>query len=184
MPPRLTWDEEAPKIERHGFTDLLATNKGWKPIRVFDGRGQGRFRLTRIGRRFHGKNTLNEYVIQLPALFRTYRAAGGEPVEHRGFYPIHALPPAIRERLDKVVDPQPGAALGMAAKAAEIGALKQRIKDTLRQTMDNRRTTDGRLILSYESDQEILLEEGRGWKISYLDTDVTKAESGIPRNRL
>ena len=41
MPQRITWDED-PKIERRGFTDYLKTNKGWKPIRVFDGRGQGR----------------------------------------------------------------------------------------------------------------------------------------------
>jgi hypothetical protein len=162
MPPRLTWNEETPKVQRHGTTDYLETNKGWKAIRVFDGRGQGRFRVTRVGKRFYHKNTLNEYVIQLPALFRTYKNAGEAPVEHRGFYPIHALPPAIRERLDKVFDPQPpAAALGMAAKAAEIAALKLRIKATLRQTMENRRTTDGRLILSYESDQEILFEEGR-----------------------
>ena len=61
-----------------------------------------------------------------------------------------------------------------AAKAAEISALQQRIRDTLQQSMENRRTADGRLILSYESDQEILLEAGREWKISYLDTDVVK----------
>ena len=84
MPQRITWDEASPKIERHGFTDYLETNKGWKPVRVFDGRGQGRFRLTRVGRRFYEKNTLNEYVIQLPALFRTYKEAGAPPVEHMG----------------------------------------------------------------------------------------------------
>ena len=69
MPPRITWNEDNPKIERHGFTDYLETNKGFKPIRIFDGRGQGRFRLTRVGKRFYHKHTLNEYVIQLPALF-------------------------------------------------------------------------------------------------------------------
>jgi len=68
MPIQITWDEANPRIERHGFTDYLQTNKGWKPIRVFDGRGQGRFRLTRVGMRFYEKNTLNHYVIQLPAL--------------------------------------------------------------------------------------------------------------------
>ena len=102
MPPRTTWDEVNPRIERRGFTDYLETNEGWKPIRVFDGRGHGRFRLTRIGKRFYHEHTLNEYVIQLPALFRTYKDAG--VVEHRGFYPIHALPPNIRARLDLVFE--------------------------------------------------------------------------------
>ena len=54
MPQRITWDEDL-KIERRGFTDYLKTNKGWKPIRVFDGRGQGRFRLTHVGKRFYEK---------------------------------------------------------------------------------------------------------------------------------
>ena len=174
MPPQLTWDIQ-PEIKRQGFTDLLKTNKGWKPIRIFDGRGQGRFRLTRIGKRFHHQNTLNEYVIQLPALYRTFKNAGEAPVEHRGFYPIHALPPNIRQRLDAVFDPAPGAVpLEGGAKTAEIAALKRNIQDTLQQSMENRRTADGRLILSFESDQEILLEAGREWKISYLDTEVTR----------
>ena len=103
MPPQITWNEDNPKIERHGFTDYLDTNKGWKPIRVFDGRGQGRFRLTRVGKRFYHKHPLNEYVIQLPALFKTYRTSG-EVVEHRGFFPIHALPLGIRARLDLVFE--------------------------------------------------------------------------------
>ena len=124
MPIRITWDEENPDIERRGFTDYLKTNKGWKPIRVFDGRGQGRFRLTRVGKRFYEKNTLNSYVVQLPALFRTYKEAGAPPVIHRGFYPIEGLPPAIRRRLDAVFDPPEGAALPVAARAAEIEALK------------------------------------------------------------
>ena len=55
MPQRITWDEENPKTERRGFTDYLKTKKGWKPIRVFDGRGQGRFRLTHVGKRFYEK---------------------------------------------------------------------------------------------------------------------------------
>ena len=59
MPTRITWDENS-RIERRGFTDYLETNKGWKPIRVFDGRGQGRFRLTRVGRRYYEKTTLND----------------------------------------------------------------------------------------------------------------------------
>ena len=174
MPQRITWDEEDPKIERRGFTDYLKTNKGWKPIRVFDGRGQGRFRLTRVGRRYYEKNTLNNYVVQLPALFRTYKEAGAPPVIHRGFYPIEGLAPAIRRRLDAVFDPAEGAALPAAARAAEIEALKTSIKDTLQQSLQNRRTEDGELILSYESDQEILFEAARPWKISYLDTDVTR----------
>ena len=95
--PRIEWDDE-PEIERRGFTDYLKTNRGWKPIRVYDGRGQGRFRLTRVGKRFYHANTLNEYVIQLPALFRTYKEANAPPVEHRRFYPIHALPPELRWR--------------------------------------------------------------------------------------
>ncbi len=77
------------------------------------------------------------------------------------FFPINALPTPIRRRLDAIFDPQPGAAaLGGAAKAAEIASIKQRIQDTLQQTMENRRTADGRLILSYESDQEIILDGG------------------------
>ena len=125
MPPRLTW-EENPKIERHGFTDYLETNKGWKPIRVSDGRGQGRFRLTRVGKRYYHKNTLNEYVIQLPALFRTYKVAGEDPVEHRGFYPIHALPPGIRARLDLVFEGNM-----QDGRAAEIDRIKDLIKKNL-----------------------------------------------------
>ena len=109
MPTRLTWDEAYRKIERRDFTDLLKTNKGWKPIRVFDGRGQGRFRLTHVGRRFYEKNTLNNDAVQLPALFRTYKEAGQPPVIHRGFFPIEGLAPAIRRRLDAVFDPPEGA---------------------------------------------------------------------------
>ena len=57
-----------------------------------------------------------------------------------------------------------------AGRAAEIDNIKNLIKNTLQ----NRQTADGYRILSYESDQEILYEENRPWKISYLDTDVTR----------
>ncbi len=40
--------------------------------------------------------------------------------------------------------------------------------------MENRRAADGRLNPSFESDQGILLEEAHPWKISYLDTGITK----------
>ena len=88
MPTRLTWDADNPEITRHGFTDFLKTNKGWRAIRVFDGRGQGRFRVTTIGKRYYGANTtLNQYVVQLPALFRTYKGGvDAPPVEHRYFF--------------------------------------------------------------------------------------------------
>ncbi len=68
------------------------------------------------------------------------------------------------QRLDAILDPEEGAApLEGAAKAAEINALKLRIQETLQQSMENRRTADGRLILSFESHQEILLEAARPW---------------------
>ena len=140
-------------------------SKGWKPIRVFDGRGQGRLRLTRVGKRFYDKNTLNEYVIQLPALFRTYKASG--TVEHRGFYPIHALPTNIRARLDLIFEGNL-----QAGRLAEINNVKTLIENTLQ----NRQTADGYRILSYERDQEILLESQRPWKISYLDTELESQE--------
>ena len=149
MPTRITWNEEAPEITRHGFTDFLKTNRGWRAIRVFDGRAQGRFKVTRMGKRFYSRgSTANEYVVQLPALFRTYKGGPeAEPVQHRGFYPVHALPAPVRRRLDAIFDPEEGAVpLEGAAKAAEINALKQRIRDTLQQSMENRRTADGRLI--------------------------------------
>ena len=59
-----------------------------------------------------------------------------------------------------------------AGRAAEIDNIKTLIEDSLQ----NRQTADGFRILSYESDQEILLEPQRPWKISYLDTDVTKPD--------
>ena len=68
----------------------------------------------------------------------------------------------------------------VAARAAEIEALKTRIKNELQQTTQNRRTAEGELILSYESDQEILFEQGRPWKISYLDTTVTRDNQRDP----
>jgi hypothetical protein len=55
-------------------------------------------------------------------------------------------------------------------RGPEIDRIKTRIKETLH----NRRTSEGRRILSYESDQEIIFEEDRPWKISYLDTEVAK----------
>ena len=148
-----------------GDNGLFRNKQGWKPIRVFDGRGQGRFKLTRVGKRFYHQNTLNEYVIQLPALFRTYKASG--IVEHRGFYPIHALPANIRARLDLVFEGEMA-----AGRAAEINNIKTLIENTLQ----NRQTADGYRILSYEPDQEILLEPQRPWKISYLDTEVTRPD--------
>ena len=56
--PRITWDVAQPTIKRHGTTDYLeTTSHGWKALRVFNGAGQGRFRLTRLGRRFYEANT-------------------------------------------------------------------------------------------------------------------------------
>ncbi len=54
-----------------------------------------------------------------------------------------------------------------AGRAAEIDSLKTAIQNTL----GNRRTADEHLILTYESDQEILYDgDARPWKFSYLDT--------------
>ena len=83
-------------------------------------------------------------------------------MEHRGFYPLHALPQAIRRRLDAVFDPG-GAALAGAARGAEVTRLRKDIANSLTQAMGKRRTADGQLILSYESDQELELEAARPW---------------------
>ena len=61
-------------------------------------------------------------------------------------------------------DPVAGAELTAAAKATEINALKTRTQETLQQSIENRRTAGGELILSYESDQELLLGAARPWK--------------------
>ena len=55
-----------------------------------------------------------------------------------------------------------------AGRGAEIASLKRDIENTL----GNQRE-DGQLVLAFESDQLILYDPARDWKISYLDTRVT-----------
>ena len=119
---------------------------------------------------------MNEYAIQLPALFRTYKVPGEDPIEHRGFYPIHALPNSLRRDLDVIFDSE---SLEGPARERQIAEVKAKIRAEI-EKKSIRRTADDRLILSFESDQEILFEQGREWKISFLDTNVDRAGERNP----
>ena len=98
------------------------------------------------------------------------------PIEHRGFYPIHALPTSLRRDLDVIFDNE---SLQGAARERQIAEVKAKIRAEI-EKKSNRRTADDRLILSFESDQEILFEQGREWKISFLDTNVDRAGERNP----
>ena len=92
-------------------------------MRVFDG-ATGRWRITRLGKRWFAQNELTQFVVQLPCKFYTTKA-DGRVVEHEGWYPVTDLDHNQRRRIEALTPaapPPPGAAL--ARRNASIQEIK------------------------------------------------------------
>ena len=90
MPPRVTF-AAGQELDRKGNSDFIQTNRGRRPVRVFDAR-TGRWRLTWLGKCWFAQNELSQFVVQIPAKFYTTKA-DGRVVEHEGRYPVTDLDP-------------------------------------------------------------------------------------------
>ena len=78
---------------------MLLDRKGnTAPCAFFDG-ATGRWRLTRLGKRWFAQNELSESVLQLLSRLYTTKA-DGRVVEHEGWYPVANLDHALRRRIE------------------------------------------------------------------------------------
>ena len=162
---------------RRGNTDsveVLVNRRGAqvrekRPVRVFRG-DLAQWRITRLGTRWFARDgePTRELVLQLPAIFLTYRAGRDDPIVHRGWYPLTGLEAGLRARLEAAFPPG-GVPVRDAARAAEMNAIKERVK----QILDARRDPQvGLIVLAWESDQLICLDELRDWRFSELRTTI------------
>ena len=86
MPRHITWEDGA-EVTRRGRSDVIDTNVGVRPARVFRG-DLGTWRLTNLGKRYYASiDGLSEYVWTLPVIFIIQRP-DGTTVRHRGYYPL------------------------------------------------------------------------------------------------
>ena len=93
---------------------------------------------------------------------------GGQELQHLGWFPYELPDEGLRARLTRLYLPGPHA----PDRARHIQALKNEILLNL----DNRRdAATGSIVLHFESDQLILLDEesGRNWAFSFMTTHVS-----------
>ena len=72
------------EVTRRGRSDVIETNVGTRPLRVFRG-DLGTWRLTELGKRyFASMDGLSERVWKLPVIYITLKP-DGTTVRHRGY---------------------------------------------------------------------------------------------------
>ena len=159
MPRRINFEEDAVPFRR-GTTDYIETSVGRRAIRTFSG-ADGSWKLSNLGKRFFKSNALPEVVLRIPCVFLTTKKNGQE-LRHLGWFHYELLDEGLRTQLTQLYLPGPHA----PDRARRIQALKE--------NLDNRRdAATGRIVLHFESDQLILLDEsGRDWEFSFMTTHV------------
>ena len=165
MPRRIQFEDDA-EIQRRGNTDYLWTAVGWRGIRTFNG-AEGRWRLSNLGKRYFKRNAgLPEVVLRIPCIFETQKTTE-RSVRHLGWFPYELMDESLRARLTRLFLPGPHA----PDRAARIQALKDEILTNLEIRRD---AATGMIVLHFESDQIVLLDEhsGREWEWSALATRV------------
>ena len=81
-------------MKRRGNSDYVDTDRGPRPVRVFNP-AAGTWRVTALGGRWFGSEHAPHYsevVMQLPVKFYTQKRGGGQ-VMHRGWFPVTDLAP-------------------------------------------------------------------------------------------
>jgi hypothetical protein len=104
-------------------------------------------------------------VLRIPCIFVTQKTTE-RSVEHFGWFPYELLDESLRARLARLFLPGPHA----PDRAARIRALK----DEVLGNSEIRRDATGKIVLHFESDQLVLLDDvsGREWEWSALQTRV------------
>jgi hypothetical protein len=162
MPPLVPLPGAA--VERNGSSDWIETHAGKRRLRTFDGI-RGTWRLTALGKRhFATHRPPSEYVIKLPAIFRTMRQ-DGTTMTHRGWFPVADLSLHVRTLIQNAMRLAAGGGRAYAMRFA-----KQKVTESLNARID---PATQEKVLVFMSDQLVTLDEsGRPWQISELRTSV------------
>ena len=177
MPRQIQFAPDA-ALERRGHTDYVQTTTGRKPVRVFNG-ATGQWRTTATGKKWFARDgqPQTEYVLQLPAVFRTHKTTG--TVTHRGWYPVANLPTALRRQLEQAF-PAHGAAPPVLGVGQGRAGILASVKAAVKRILSTRVDPDlGEEVQAFESDQLITLDPARDWRFSELHTEVQNGDADV-----
>ena len=154
--PNASYDPDQPLLRR-GETDFIVLRNGTqRAVRTL--LPTGSFKLTRLGQLF-SKNKHSEHVAHIPVIVEGVRTRGkkrGETYQRPGYLPASVIGAGAIMQNDGLSD-QDKARNIKAAVLEQYAAL---------------RTSEGRLVIHEESDEQFLYNRDGQWKISSMTSQV------------